>query len=182
MFVHNQLEEACETVYRLFIKNIRKCVISMNSWDIDYVWLDSDNIFEWLSGSGTTLSDAGRARTEIFGWSTLYNRIGTDREWNRKCEIPEMMSLGNDFVSGPITAKGVSVAIRSYPKKLQKSRGARRCPSSSPKGSDGLGWAFHHGEGCCQGVAMCPDGHRRRSIIRALEREMVHARSNKIAK
>ena len=67
-----------------------------------------------------------------------------------------MMSLGNDFVSGPITAKGVSVAIRSYPKKLQKSRGARRCPSSSPKGSDGLGWAFHHGEGCCQGVAMCP--------------------------
>src|SRR4029434_7590842 len=79
-----------------------------------------------------------------------------------------MMSLGNDFVSGPITAKGVSVAIRSYPKKLQKSRGARRCPSSSPKGSDGLGWAFHHGEGCCQGVAMCPDGHRRRSIIRAL--------------
>src|SRR4029434_11290914 len=72
------------------------------------------------------------------------------------------------FVSGPITAKGVSVAIRSYPKKLQKSRGARRCPSSSPKGSDGLGWALHHGEGCCQGVAMCPDGHRRRSIIRAL--------------
>src|SRR4029434_5870837 len=86
----------------------------------------------------------------------------------RKCEIPEMMSLGNYFVSGPITAKGVSVAIRSYPKKLQKSRGARRCPSSSPKGSGGLGWACHHGEGCCQGVAMCPDGHRRRSIIRAL--------------
>ena len=164
MFVHNQLEEACETVYRLFIKNIRKCVISMNSWDIDYVWLDSDNIFEWLSGSGTTLSDAGRARTEIFGWSTLYNRIGTDREWNRKCEIPEMMSLGNDFVSGPITAKGVSVAIRSYPKKLQKSRGARRCPSSSPKGSDGLGWAFHHGEGCCQGVAMCPSPSKRITI------------------
>src|SRR4029434_6537884 len=79
-----------------------------------------------------------------------------------------MMSLGNDFVSGPITAKGVSVAIRSYPKKLQQSRVARRCPSSSPKGSDGLGWAFHYGEGCCQGVAMCPDGHRRRSIIRAL--------------
>ena len=48
-----------------------------------------------------------------------------------------MMSFRNDFVSGPITAKGVSVAIRSYPKKLQKSRGARRCPSSSPKGSDG---------------------------------------------
>ena len=37
MFVHNQQEEACETVYRLFIKNVRKCVISMNSWDIGWV-------------------------------------------------------------------------------------------------------------------------------------------------
>src|SRR4029434_7870531 len=49
-----------------------------------------------------------------------------------------MMSLGNDFVSGPITAKGVSVAIRSYPKKLQK---IERCTSVSVQLSEGLGWA-----------------------------------------
>lgn len=140
MFVHNQLEEACETVYRLFIKNIRKCVISMNSWDIDYVWLDSDNIFEWLSGSGTTLSDAGRARTEIFGWSTLYNRIGTDREWNRKCEIPEMMSLGNDLLADQSQPRGypsLSVRIRKSYKNREVHFGVRPALRRARMGSDG---------------------------------------------
>jgi len=58
---------------RLFIKNVRKCGISMNSWEIDSVGLGSGsekNI--WMAvglgpGSVTTLSDAGRARTEKVG-------------------------------------------------------------------------------------------------------------------
>lgn len=54
---------------RLFIKNIRKCVISLKSSDIDSVGFGSgsDKIFEWLLGSGTSLSDTGWARREIFG-------------------------------------------------------------------------------------------------------------------
>src|SRR4029434_2120052 len=66
--------------------------------------------------------------------------------------------------SGPITAKGVSVAIRRYPKSSKNRevhvgvhpalRGARMGVPSRGR--------------CSQSVAMCPDGHRRRSIIRAL--------------
>ena len=51
-----------------------------------------------------------------------------------------MMSCGNDVVSGPITAKGVSVALR-------KVRKIRRCTLVSVELSEVLGGAFHLGEG-----------------------------------
>src|SRR4029434_9383581 len=54
---------------RIFIKNVRKCGISMNSSEIDSV--GSVRVRKkYLNGcrtQGTTLSDAGRARTEKVG-------------------------------------------------------------------------------------------------------------------
>lgn len=145
---------------RLFIKNVCKCVSSMNSWDIDSiglrsVWTNYFNCFQLVLGSGTTLLDTAGSDRKM-GLIHSLNRIGTDREWNRKCEIPEMMSFGNDFFSGPITAKGVSVAIRSYPKSYEN----REVHSVSVQLSEGLGWAFHLGEGVAKAwlcVRLCPN-------------------------
>src|SRR4029434_7471369 len=44
-----------------------------------------------------------------------------------------------------------------------------RCTSVSVQLSEGLGWAFHHGEGGCQGVAMCPSPSKRITINLALQ-------------
>src|SRR4029434_6168778 len=77
-----------------------------------------------------------------------------------------MISLADQ--SQPRGYPSLSIRIRKSYKNREVHVGVRPALRRARMGSDGLGWAFHHGEGCCQGVAMCPDGHRRRSIIRAL--------------
>ena len=63
-----------------------------------------------------------------------------------------MMSFGNDVVVDQSRPRG----IRRYPFISEKVTKIERCTSVSVQLSEGLRWAFHHGEGCCQGMAMCP--------------------------
>ena len=75
-----------------------------------------------------------------------------------------MMSFGNDVVSRPITAKGVSVAIRSCPKSQKNQEvhvGVRRALRGARRGVPPRGR-------CCQGVPMCPSPFKRTPINWAL--------------